>query len=228
MGGSSSLCASRLRLGKPPQGFGRRQRAVPTIEKGGASRLGAAAPFVSIGRGAAPSGPLTSGDAVAASRRWRARFAAGSRTAAARRPYHRKRGRVAPWCGSTLRVHWEGRRAVGDPDFRLRPCRFSEMGGGSSLCASRLRLGKPPQGVGRRQRAVPTIEKGGGFVLLWKLSDECFRGEEESADGANFANAALPQPPQGLPARMPVSTRPRRPCPLLLRCKSPISKEQWF
>ena len=70
MGGGSSLCASRLRLGKPPRGVGRRRRAVPTTEKGGASRLGAAALFVSRGRGAAPSGALTSGDAVAASRRW--------------------------------------------------------------------------------------------------------------------------------------------------------------
>jgi len=35
----------------------------------GASRLGAAAPFVSIGRGAAPSGPLSSGGTVAVSRR---------------------------------------------------------------------------------------------------------------------------------------------------------------
>ena len=58
MEGGSSLCASRLRLGKPPRGVGRRRRAVPTIEKGGASRLGAGAPFVSIGRGAAPSGAL--------------------------------------------------------------------------------------------------------------------------------------------------------------------------
>ena len=35
----------------------------------GASRFGAAAPFVSIGRGAAPSGPLTSGDAHLVSNR---------------------------------------------------------------------------------------------------------------------------------------------------------------
>ena len=46
-----------------PQGVGRRRRAIPTPEKGGASHLGAVAPFVSIGRGAAPSGPLTSSDA---------------------------------------------------------------------------------------------------------------------------------------------------------------------
>ena len=70
MAGGSSLCASRLRLGKPPRGVGRRGRAVPTIEKGAASRLGAAAPFVSMGRGAAPTGLLTSGNASAASRRW--------------------------------------------------------------------------------------------------------------------------------------------------------------
>jgi len=38
-----------------PQGVGRRRRAIPTLEKGGVSRLGAAAPFVSIGRGAALS-----------------------------------------------------------------------------------------------------------------------------------------------------------------------------
>ena len=36
----------------------------------GASRFGAAAPCVSIGRGAAPSGPLTSNGAVVVSRRW--------------------------------------------------------------------------------------------------------------------------------------------------------------
>ena len=96
------------------------------------------------------------------------------------------------------------------------------MAGGSSLCASRLRLGKPPRGVGRRRRAVPTIEKGDGFVLLRKL------GEKESADGANCANAALPQPPQGLPARMPVYTRPRRPCPLLLHCKIQFQPENSF
>ena len=37
---------------------------------------------------------------------------------------------------------------------RIAKCkmRFSEMAGGSSLCASRLRLGKPPRGVGRRRR----------------------------------------------------------------------------
>jgi hypothetical protein len=51
------------------QGVGRRRRAIPTTEKGGASHLGAAAPFVSIGRGAAPSGPLTSGDAHLVSNR---------------------------------------------------------------------------------------------------------------------------------------------------------------
>ena len=36
----------------------------------GAARFGAAAPFVSIGRGSAPSGTLTSNGAVAVSRRW--------------------------------------------------------------------------------------------------------------------------------------------------------------
>ena len=75
--GGSSLCASRLRLGKPPQGVGRRrpparslrlgERAIPTLgENEGASRFA----FVSIGRGAAPSGPLTSNGAVVVSRRW--------------------------------------------------------------------------------------------------------------------------------------------------------------
>ena len=53
-----------------PQGVGRRRRAIPTLGNEGASRLGAAAPSASIGRGAAPSGPLTSGRAVAVSRRW--------------------------------------------------------------------------------------------------------------------------------------------------------------
>jgi len=44
----------------------------PSLPSGneGASRHGASAPFMSIGRGAAPSGPLTSGRAVAVSRRW--------------------------------------------------------------------------------------------------------------------------------------------------------------
>ena len=37
----------------------------PSLPSGERGRFGAAAPFVSIGRGAAPSGPLTSGDHVA-------------------------------------------------------------------------------------------------------------------------------------------------------------------
>ena len=39
-----------------------------------------------------------------------------------------ERGRFALWCGSTLRVNWQGRRAVGAPDFKRRSRRFSEMG----------------------------------------------------------------------------------------------------
>ena len=96
MAGGSSLCASRLRLGKPPRGVGRRRRAIPTIEKGGASRLGAAAPFVSMGRGAEPSGPLTSGDAVAASRRWGGASPSVSRAEGA---FVSQRRRVAPESG---------------------------------------------------------------------------------------------------------------------------------
>ena len=61
--GESLLNFSGLRAGVPQ-----------VSPQGGTSRLGAAAPFVSIGRGAAPSGPLTSGNAITASRRqgWRA------------------------------------------------------------------------------------------------------------------------------------------------------------
>jgi hypothetical protein len=67
----ASLCASRLRLGKPPQGSRTAAERRP-YPRGtwSASRHDAATPFVSIGRGAAPPGPLTSGDAVAVSRRW--------------------------------------------------------------------------------------------------------------------------------------------------------------
>ena len=97
--------------------FGRRQtttrslrlgeRAVPTLEKKGTLRaLVRQQPFVSIGRRRRAVGAL---DFKQRHRRFSemgARFAAGSRTAAARRPYPRKRGRFAPWCGSTLRVNW--------------------------------------------------------------------------------------------------------------------------
>ena len=70
----NAITASRRQWRASPQGVGRRRRTVPTPEKGGTSRLGAAAPFVSMGRGTAPSGPLTSGNAITASRRqgWRA------------------------------------------------------------------------------------------------------------------------------------------------------------
>ena len=60
--GESLLNFSGLRAGVPQ-----------VSPQGGTSRLGAAALFVSMGRGAAPSGPLTSGYAIAVSRRqWRA------------------------------------------------------------------------------------------------------------------------------------------------------------
>ena len=53
-----AVAVSRRCGAASPQGVGRRRRAVPTLgETWGASRHGAAAPFVSIGRGSAPSGP---------------------------------------------------------------------------------------------------------------------------------------------------------------------------
>ena len=44
-------------------------------------------------------------------------------------------------------------RSVGTPDLRRRSRRFSEMRAAS------------PQGVGRRRRAIPTLEERGRFAL---------------------------------------------------------------
>ena len=96
--------------------FGRRQtttrslrlgeRAVPTLEKKGTLRaLVRQQPFVSIGRGDAPSGPLTSSNAIAASRRWGRASPQGVGRRRRAVPTPENKGRFAPWCVSTLRVN---------------------------------------------------------------------------------------------------------------------------
>jgi len=70
MGAASAYALRDSVLASRRGRVGRRRRAVPTLViTWRASRLGAAAPLVSIGRGAAPPGPLTSGDNVPVSRK---------------------------------------------------------------------------------------------------------------------------------------------------------------
>jgi hypothetical protein len=109
-----------------------------------ASRHGAAAPFVSIGRGAAPSGPLTSGRAVAVSRRCGAPSPQGVG----------RRRRAVP----TLREHGALRAMVRQhPSCQLVGAPSGLLTSGRAVAVSRRCGAASPQGVGRRRRAVPTL-----------------------------------------------------------------------
>jgi hypothetical protein len=162
-----------------PQGVGRRRRAIPTLGNEGASRLGAAAPSASIGRGAAPSGPLTSGRAVAVSRRWgRLRHRESDGGCAPSLPSGNegasRLGAAAPFVSIG-----RGAAPSGPLDFRPRSRRFSEMGAAS------------PQGIGRRRRAIPTLGGTKGASRLGAAAPFVSVGRGAAPSGPLTSNRAV-------------------------------------